>query len=307
MKFIRGLHQFKEPLAESVITIGNFDGVHLGHQKLIEKVVQLAKMQKIPSVLIAFEPHPKEFFSKKPNPHLMGLRDKYKKLKQLGIDYFICVHFNAAFAAIEAKDFVEQILLKKLGMRAIVLGDDFRFGARRQGDIELLKHLGGVHGFSVHQQPTLSINGERVSSTRVRKTLAEGDLDLTQQLLGRNYSISGRVTYGDQRGRTLGYPTANIALRPKYVPMTGVFIVQVRGLSDKLLPGVANLGVRPMFPGDNYLLETNIFDFDESIYGRLIEVEFLQKIRGEMIFASLSLLIAQMNQDAALARAYFTN
>jgi riboflavin kinase/FMN adenylyltransferase len=289
-------------ISSCALTIGNFDGVHLGHQALIAEVVNIANALKIPSVLMTFEPHPDEFFTGKSSIRLMRPRDKYQRLHELGIDYVLRVRFNREFSAIDATDFVEDFLLKQLGMRALVIGDDFRFGAKRSGDIHLLEKLSKTRGFSVSQIATLMIDGERVSSTRIRVALAEGNFRLVEKLLGRPYHISGRVTHGDKRGRQLGYPTANIVLPWKNPPIKGVFTVQVKGLSEQAKRGVASLGNRPMFDGARYWLEVHIFDFNQEIYGQLIEVEFLEKLRDEKVFGSVEELIQQMDEDASMAK-----
>lgn len=300
MQLIRGLC-FDQNMAGCALTIGNFDGLHLGHQSLIKEVVRIARARKIPSVLMTFEPHPNEFFAKKSAVRLMSFRAKCQYLSEWGIDYLLCVRFNRKFSEMSALDFVQELLIQKLGVQALVIGDDFRFGAGRLGDVSLLQEFSKSLKFSLSQMPSLFIEGERVSSTGIRQALAEGNLKRVEQFLGRSYSILGRVSYGAQRGRELGYPTANIVIPRNKPAISGVFAVQVKGLSDAPLPGVACLGTRPMFDAGRYILEVHIFDFNETIYGHLIEVEFLEKLRDEKVFGSPEELMAQMDEDARQA------
>lgn len=302
MQLIRGLHNLKDKISHCALTIGNFDGLHLGHQALIQKTIELAREQKIPSVLMTFEPNPNEFFTQKTETRLMRLRDKYQRLSLWGLDYLFCIRFNKAFSQMSAEHFVRDLLLKQLGLQVLVIGDDFRFGAKRLGDAALLEKMSKENNFSLTQIPSLIIEGERVSSTRIRKALAESHFSLVEKLLDRPYSLSGRVSHGDKRGRELGYPTANIILPRRNPPIQGIFVVQVKGLSNHALRAVASLGTRPMFDGKRYLLEANIFDFNHDIYGQLIEVEFLHKLRDEKTFSSLPELIQAIDEDARKAR-----
>ncbi len=306
MKLIRGLYNFPESLSQSVVTMGNFDGVHLGHQELIAKLKQLSKQLNLPSVLVTFEPQPLEFFHRGEKvPRLMRLREKYYALEKYDIDYLWVLRFNAELAAQSPQDFVEKILHKKLGMQACVVGDDFRFGAKRAGDFALLKKLGEQYGYVAKQIPTKIIQTERVSSTRVREALAAADLEVVQQLLDRPYSLCGKVRYGNQRGRDLGFPTANISLHRALVPVSGVFAVRAKRLGKQDYYGVANVGVRPTFDGTRVVLEVHLFDFNQEIYGQHIEVEFLHKLRDEERYDSLEALVRQIKQDVRDARLYF--
>ncbi len=303
MNLIRDVHKH---LSQSVIMIGNFDGVHIGHQQLIHALITASHELKIPSVLLTFEPNPSEFFpSKTPLARLMRFCEKWRCVQNYGIDYFYCMRFNALLANLSPDDFVKKILVDQLGAKKIIIGDDFRFGAKRAGDVETLKTLGKKYGFEVDAIPQAMHNGERISSTRIRNAVKQGDFKTAEALMGRPFTLSGKVSYGSQLGRQLGYPTANIHLNRKHVPMMGIFVVRVHGLSEKLLEGVASIGYRPTFNGKQILLEVHLFDFDELIYGRFITVEFLHKIRDEVKFETVSELIAQIADDVVIAKRFF--
>lgn len=293
-------------LSSSVVTIGNFDGLHKGHQRLIEMVLLSAAELQAPSVFLTFQPNPTELFS----PHypaacLMRFQEKWKALLPYDINYFYAARFNNVFASLSAEDFVKKIVVDQLHAKKIIVGDDFRFGAKRAGDVTLLKQLGEKYHFTVEALSQSLHDNERISSTRVRNALKQGDFETAKQLTARGFTLTGKVSYGNQIGRTLGFPTANIHLRRKQVPMMGIFVVRVAGLSDKPLPGVASIGYRPTFNGKAIVLEVFLFDFDETIYGRRITVEFLHKIRDELRFDSVDALVLQMHQDVKIARAYF--
>jgi len=307
MELIRGTQSSKQPLSGSVVTLGNFDGLHLGHHALIAELKRLAQQYHVSSVVISFEPQPKEFFVREQTvPRLMRWREKYLALMQEGIDYFYSLHFNSDIANFSAEDFVEKILVAQLNMRAVVVGYDFRFGKNRQGDFNLLSVLGKKFKFSVHQVPAVMVRNEPVSSTRVRAALQAGDLELVRELLGRNYTVCGKVIYGQQRGRDLGFPTANINMQRKVVPLSGVFVIRVK-IQDQIYSGVANVGSRPTFNGVGMLLEAHLFNFNRSIYGCNMEVEFLHKLRSEKKFENFEALRAQILQDAQDAKDYFAN
>lgn len=292
-------------LFSSVVTIGNFDGVHLGHQRLIETVVAAARELHSPSVLLTFEPHPTEFFLPlSPAPRLMRFSEKYQEIKKYGIDYFYCLHFNHKLAQLSAEAFVETVLVNQLQAKKMIVGDDFRFGAKRAGDVELLKTLGKKHGFSVEAISQLLYRGDRISSSRVRDAVFEGRFDMVSALTGRAFCLTGRVAYGDQMGRQLGFPTANIHLHRKHVPLSGIFVVHVHGLHNQVLAGVASVGYRPTFHGKKILLEVYLFDFDEMIYGKKITVAFLEKIRDELYFESVPALVEQIKKDVEVAKKY---
>ncbi len=305
MKLIRDPFQQK---LQSVITIGNFDGVHCGHQRLIETLIQSSHDLKLPSVLLTFEPHPTEFFSPiSPAPRLMRFSEKWHFIKTYGIDYFYCLKFNKQLAQLSAEDFVKKVLVDQLGVKKIIIGDNFRFGAKRLGDVTLLKTLGKNYGFDVEAISQSMVRGDRISSSRVRDALHEGNFKMVSELTNHSFCLTGRVAYGDQIGRTLGFPTANIHLHRKQVPLMGIFVVRVHGLKNKILPGVASVGYRPTFDGKKIILEVFLFDFDEVIYGQKITVEFLEKIRDEVYFDSVSKLITQIEKDVEIAKKYFTS
>lgn len=303
MQLIRGLENLKPFLSGTLVTLGNFDGVHLGHQKLIKSLKELKKQHQLPIVVITFIPQPKEFFSKKAMPKAMRLREKYEALKALGVDYLCCLRFDRALADLSAPAFVQSVLLEKFSMRAIVVGYDFHFGAKRGGDFALLQKIGAENDFSVQQISPILINNEIVSSTRLREALQSCDFVLAKQLLGHHYRLCGRVIRGDQRGRELGFPTANIYLQTDSILFSGIFVVRVK-LGAETIKGVASLGVRPTFGGKQLLLETYLFDFNRDIYGQYIEVVFLHKLRDEEWFTDVNALLAQMKIDAEQAKAY---
>lgn len=304
--FIRGLHNLRPWHRGCVATIGSFDGVHLGHQAILRQLRQAANAHGLPSVVIVFEPQPHEFFSGDKAPaRLMRLREKVQALFAAGVDRVLCLQFNQALRSLSAQAFIERILVQGLGIRHLVVGDDFRFGCDRSGDFALLQNAGQQWGFSVSDTCTLLLHGERVSSTRIRGLLEQGKFSAAEELLGRPYSISGRVTYGQQLGRKLGVPTANIHLRRYRSPLQGVFAVSLQ-LADRTYPGVANVGVRPTVSGSNKpILEVHLFDFAEAIYGSSVSVTFYRKLRDEQKFASLEALQAQLQIDIAQARNYF--
>jgi len=305
-KLIRSLDQIQPINQGGVVTIGNFDGVHLGHQALIVEVVKQAKQRGVSSTVITFEPHPFEFFAgdKLTIPRLTRLREKFVQLTEYGVDNVVLLEFNQSLADLSASDFA-KLLQQSLKPCHIVIGDDFRFGQARAGDFQLLAQLGQQLGFSVAAMPTFELEGERVSSTRVRKILAEDDLALAARLLGRPYSMQGRVARGDALGQQLGFPTANIHLHRRLTPVKGIFTVYVHGLADKPLPGAANIGTRPTVCGTRTLLEVHLLDFNQNIYGRYVEVEFCQKLREEERYSSLELLKEQIARDVVATRHYF--
>jgi riboflavin kinase / FMN adenylyltransferase len=309
MKLIRGWHNLKKQLAGSVVTIGNFDGVHLGHQRLLADMNVLSKKYQLPSVLIIFEPHPMEFFLKDKAPaRLMKLREKLIALSSFEIDYVLCLKFNAALAGLSPEAFVIELLVKKLQARSVVVGDDFRFGKKRQGDVTLLKKLGAHYNFSVDQLPTKLQSDERISSTSVRKALAADDLEKAKALLGRPYTLVGKVVHGDKIGRTLGFPTANLYVHRAVVALKGVFVVKAR-INDQgdWIYGVANLGTRPVVAGQRVLLEVFLFDFDSNIYAHNLEVAFLHKIRDEVMLDSLDDLKKMIEHDVVRAMAWLSH
>lgn len=303
MRVLRG---YSTPAsAPTVLTIGNFDGVHLGHAALLERLMQAAKSLNLSPAVLTFEPHPREYFAPGSAPaRLTILREKLELLAACGVETTMICRFNAAFAALSAEEFIAQVLVHGLNVRHLIIGDDFRFGKGRQGDFAFLEAAGRRFGFTVEAMGTIQVNGERVSSSAVRHALTQGDMDHAARLLGRPYMIDGRVVHGDKLGRKLGFNTANIHIRHNPVPMTGVFAVEVEGLGDHPLPGVANLGVRPTVGGTQPLLEVHLFDFNRFIYGAHLTVRFLHKLRAEQKFPDFDALKAQIARDAAAARHY---
>ncbi len=305
MRVFRGIPARAD--APIALTIGNFDGVHLGHRAMIARLTEAACRYELPIAVMTFEPQPQEFFAPDQAPaRLTSLHEKLDILRDCGVDRVYVCHFDFAFAQLAATEFVARILQDGLSVRWLLVGDDFRFGARRSGDFTLLKAVASPSGFEVEAMTSVVAVGERVSSTAIRGRLAEGDLSGAQQLLGRPYSITGRVVDGDKLGAQIGYPTANVQLKRSKAPLSGIFVVEVDGLGPDPLPGVASLGVRPTVKeGGRPTLEVHLFDFDDRIYRRRIGVRFLKKLRDEQKFADLDSLVAQMDKDAAAARQYF--
>lgn len=305
--FIRGLHNLRPSYRGCVATIGSFDGVHLGHQAILQQLQQVANACKLPSVVIIFEPQPHEFFAGDKAPaRLMRLREKVQALLAAGVNRVLCLQFNDALRSLPAEAFVEKVLIDGLGIKHLVVGDDFRFGCDRRGDFALLQTIGSQRGFSVTDTVTLEVAGERVSSTRVRQLLEQGDFASAEQLLGKPYSINGRIAYGQQLGRKLGVPTANVHLRRYRSPLHGVFTVTVKFADGSVYKGVANVGVRPTVTGDKKpLLEVHLFDFSRMAYGAMIDVTFHTKLRDEKKFNSLDELQTQLQTDIAQAKQFF--
>lgn len=291
-----------------MLAIGNFDGVHLGHRALLERLTATARQFDLPAAVMTFEPHPRELFAPEQAPaRLTSLREKLALLDGCGIDEVYLLHFSRRLAELSAAEFIERVLVQGLGVRHLIIGDDFRFGKGRGGDFALLQAAGQRYGFGVEAMHTIEIDGERVSSSAVRDALGQGDLEHAARLLGRPYCISGRVVHGGKIGRKLGWPTANIQLKRKRVALTGVFAVTVSGLDKRHLPGVASLGVRPTLGrGLAPVLEVHLFDFDQEIYGVHVTVHFLHKLREEMKFSSLEALADQIACDVAATRKYFS-
>lgn len=288
----------------SVATIGSYDGVHLGHRRLLDTVLEKARANGLPSVVMSFEPTPKEYFSSESPPaRLMRFREKFEALAAFGIDLFYCPRFDEHMKNIAADTFIRQLLIQTLNIRELVIGDDFRFAKKRQGDVAELKRAGRALGYQVHQVASVLDDGERVSSTAIRKALWTGELDDATRLLGRNYRMSGKVIEGEHVGRQLGFPTANVNLRHRQSPVMGIFAVRVSGLGDERLDAVASVGTRPTFGGTKPILEVHIFDFDEDIYGKYIHVDFVARLRSEQKFDEVEDLVEQMHRDAESARA----
>ena len=303
MELIRGRHNLKPRHRGCALTIGNFDGIHLGHQAVIAQLRARAADLDLPSCVVTFEPHPREFFDPASAPaRLSRLRDKVEGIAALGIDRLLLLRFDAALAALEPQAFIEQLLVQGLGARDVVVGDDFRFGRARRGDYGWLQRAGREAGFAVDAADTRRLDGDRVSSTRVRHALAAGDLGYAARLLGGPYTIRGRVIHGQRLGRTLGFPTANIALDRYRLPLTGVFAVVAWDASGRRLPGVANLGWRPTVGGTRPLLEVHAFDFDGDLYGTHLRVQLHARLRPEERFDSVAAMTERMYEDAREAR-----
>lgn len=302
MRLIRGLH--RPPPPGTVATIGNFDGVHLGHQHLIRTLACRGERLGWPVTVVLFEPQPLEYFFRERAPaRLTRLREKLVRLKDLPVDQVLLLRFNRRLATLPAWDFIERVLAKGLGVRYLVVGDDFRFGRNREGDFALLEAAGVRYRFEVSAAPTFELDGMRVSSTRIREALEQEDMALAQRMLGRTYSMCGRVIAGRRRGRDLGFPTANLDPQRRKSPISGVFAVTVKGVADQPWPGVANVGVRPTVEkGSKVLLEVHLFDFEGDLYDRYLEVFFHHKLRDEMRFASVAALREQIQKDVAKAR-----
>lgn len=304
---VRSIQSITEQQIGCVATIGNFDGVHLGHQALLAETIVMAQELKTASLAITFEPHPYEFFAanKLKIPRLTKMREKWHQFVASGIDHVLILKFNHVLALLPAPQFVEKILYQALHIKHIVVGDDFHFGKDRQGDVGLLTDLGKKFNFTVSVLPTFSIAGERVSSTRIRSALQRNDLNLARMLLGKTYAMMGRVAHGNKLGRDLGCPTANIHVSRRLTPVHGIYTVTVAGIKDHAIPGVASVGSRPTIDGTKTLLEVHLLDFDEEIYGQHVEVFFLEKLRDEERYDNLDLLKIQIMKDIEMAKDYF--
>jgi riboflavin kinase / FMN adenylyltransferase len=305
MRVTRGL-----PAAAAVpaaLTIGNFDGVHLGHQAMLAELKRAAVRLGVPAVVLTFEPHPREFFAPDKAPtRLTSLREKLQLLADYGVDRTHVCRFSYAFAQTPAEEFIERIIARGLGARWLLVGNDFRFGARRAGSIVKLKVAAPRLGFEVAALPAVTIDGERVSSTALRAALAAGNLERAGRLLGRGYSISGRVVAGDGLGRKLGFPTANVQMKRNRPPLAGIFAVRLHGAGRDALRGVSSLGVRPTVKEQGApVLEVHALDYEGDLYRRHVRVEFLRKLRDEEKYADLAALTKQIAVDARNARAYF--
>ncbi|WP_018954715.1 bifunctional riboflavin kinase/FAD synthetase [Thioalkalivibrio sulfidiphilus] len=306
MELIRGAHNLRPRHRGTVATIGNFDGLHLGHQAVLGQLAEKAAELGLPTTVISFEPLPREYFlGDKAPPRLQRFRDKFLALRRFSVDRLLCLRFDRGLAEQEAEAFVEELLVERLGVKYLVVGDDFRFGRKRSGDFQLLQALGQRHGFHVAHMHSFQVDGARVSSTRIREALAAGDMETAQKLLGRPYRLNGRVAHGDKRGRTIGFPTANLRMGPRPLAVRGVYAVEVFGLNGDPVRGVANVGTRPTVGGLENRLEVHLFDVDANLYGRVLHVDLLARIREEQRFESLDALKAQIARDVDQARAFF--
>jgi riboflavin kinase/FMN adenylyltransferase len=311
MKVFRGLPNAASR-APCALAIGNFDGVHRGHQALLAHVREAADKLGVEAAVMTFEPHPREFFARlagdlsKAPTRIANLRDKLQSLSNAGIDRVIVEHFNAHFASMSPQDFVEKVLVQGLHVKWLMVGEDFCYGAKRAGNVAMLIEEGRKYGFHVEALPTVMNEGTRISSSAVRAALAQGEFALAAQLLGHPYAISGHVVHGKKLGRSIGYPTLNLRVAHKRPALSGIFVVQVHGFAEHPLPGVASFGVRPTVEDSGrVLLETHLFDYEEQCYGKIVRVEFLKKLRDEEKFKDLETLTAAIARDEKQARAFF--
>ena len=302
MELIRGLHNLKTQ-SGCVLTIGNFDGVHVGHQEILKKLVLTAKQKGIPSLVISFSVTPESFFGRT-KARLSSFRDKHLFLESLGIDKHLLIRFNKAFSEISAESFINETLVNKISVDHCFIGDDFRFGKDRLGDFSMLKAFSSEKGFSVEKINEVSLKGQRISSSAIRKLLSQGDFKSAEICLGRPFAISGRVAHGEKMGRTIGFPTANISIRRKLSPVLGVYSV-ITKINGTEYIGICNVGKRPTIGGTKVLLEVFIFNFNQEIYGEHVTVIFKQKCRDEVKFNSLDELKSQIKKDVAKSKKYF--
>ena len=307
MKVISSLEDIKEPFAYAVITVGNFDGVHIGHQGLLKEVKKRADKMSGTSIVLTFEPHPLKVLKEKKIPLITPFERKIELIEKLGIDVVICLPFTREFSKVSAREFVEEILLKKIGMKEIVVGYDYTFGHKREGNIDLLKKLGDELGFKVCILGPILVDNMIVSSTRIRNLIMEGELEKVKTLLNRYYQVSGEVIAGhDRGGRLLGFPTANLKLVNEVFPKNGVYVVEVI-YNNKVYGGVTNIGFKPTFGNDALSVETHILDFDQNIYGKKIKLNFIKRLRNEKRFSSIEALAAQIKRDIEEARKILQN
>ncbi|MDF1757618.1 MAG: bifunctional riboflavin kinase/FAD synthetase [Legionellaceae bacterium] len=306
MKLLRTIRKYPEFSEGAVAAIGNFDGVHLGHQYLLDILRNKADNKQLPMIVIIFEPQAREFFQhEKSPPRLSRFREKVQLLERCGVDYVLCLQFNKHLANMQPEAFAQHVIFYELNIKHLVVGEDFRFGHNRAGDYSLLQQLGKDVGCVVEKCPDHAISGERISSTNVRRALACADFKMVEQLLGRKFSMSGKVIYGAAKAREWGMPTANLKLSSAPLPLRGVFCVRVARNGRELLSGVANIGQRPTVDGTKQVLEVHIFDFNESLYGERIEVIFIKKLRDEIKFPSIDALISQIKIDVSEAENFF--
>lgn len=304
MELVRGIHNMRDAHQGCVLTIGNFDGVHLGHQRVIAALIAKAQALNLTPAVMVFEPQPRELFSPDRAPaRLSRLRDKYNLLKKLGVKRLICVNFNREFASQTADYFVEHVLVEKLGIKHLIIGDDFHFGKDRLGNFDMLVKAGEQFGFEVTDTATYKFLDCRISSTAIRSALQNDNLSEAKRMLGRPYSIVGRVVHGAKLGRNIGFPTANVLLKRVVSPVKGVYVVKIK-VNNQDYYGVANIGSRPTVEGVRQQLEVHLFDFKQNLYGQQIEVALLDKIREEQRFNTLDELTKQISKDSEQARNY---
>ncbi len=308
MELIRGLHNLRPRHRGCVATVGAFDGVHLGHQAVLRHLLEKSREYGVPATIIVFEPLPREFFAPLEAPaRIMSFREKFQELRYEGVDRLLRIRFDESLRSMSAQAFIDRVFVDGLAVRYVVLGDDFRFGSDREGDYKFIREQGERYGYEARPTPTETLEGERVSSTRIREALEAADFPLAEKLLGRPYSISGKVVYGRQMGQTIGVPTANLELRRLRAPLSGVYAVEVSGNALEGAMGVANVGVRPTV--DNSIranLEVHLLDRKVHLYGQHIEVTFRRKLRDEKKFNSVTELQENIARDIAETRAWFT-
>lgn len=303
MEFVRGLYNLRPRQSGCVLTIGAFDGVHRGHQEMLRVLREQASRHRLPGVVLSFEPTPREFLARgAPPARLTRFRERFEAFQRYGTDRFVCLRFDDRIRQTEPDAFVTDILVRALDVRHVVVGHDFRFARNLAGNVETLRALGAQFGFGVSEVPPFEVDGERVSSSSIRKMLEAGDVTRAARFLGRPYGITGKVVHGSKLGRKLGFPTANLRLHRRVTPLAGVFAVRVSGQGLHAAPGVASLGTRPVVNGKELLLEAHIFDFSGDLYGRYLTVEFIARLRAELWFPNMDDLVVQMHKDAAQAR-----
>ncbi|MBR2512523.1 MAG: bifunctional riboflavin kinase/FAD synthetase [Halomonas sp.] len=306
MRVIRGLHNLTAAQRGCVATIGNFDGVHRGHQAILEQCREHAARLNVPLTVVVFEPQPREFFAgDQAPPRLTRLREKVRLLRDHGAEQVLCLPFNDTLRSLTGREFIDQVLIEGLGVKHLVVGDDFRFGCDRKGDFNLLETVGQIAGFGVEHTRTFKVDDDRVSSTRVRTLLASGNFDAVARLLGRPYSLHGRVVRDQQLGRTIGVPTANLPLMPQPLTLRGVFAVVAELANGQRYPAVANVGFRPTVGSERPTLEVHLLDYSGDLYGQRLTVYPCAKLRGEAKFDSFDALKTQIEHDQARARRYF--
>lgn len=302
MKVYYDLKEYCDPLPYPVVTLGNFDGIHRGHQEIFRILRQEAEANHGTALVITFFPHPLKVLHPDRAPRLItNIQDRVELMECCGIDHVLCLPFNQEFAGWDAERFVREILARKLGIKRVLVGEDFRFGKNREGGVNFLRKHGDAFGYTVRKIEPVRIDGMEISSTRIRQSIQEGRIRESNAMLGRSYNISGTVVTGDKRGRTLGYPTANLATEAELIPPNGVYAVRVV-LGEERKSGVASLGIKPTFSGKQYSIEAHIFDFDQDIYGRFLRMEFIERIREEKSFPDAHALVAQIDRDAEQAR-----
>ncbi len=303
MRVRRGIAACPDGTPGRAVAIGNFDGVHLGHQAILDVLTQRGRESRVPTAVVCFEPMPKEYFAPRAAPaRLMRLRDKAERIAEAGVDELRVLRFDARLAGLDAGEFVERVLVGSLGAKHVVIGDGFRFGRGRSGDVERLRSAGRAHGFVVDAVAARQEGGRVVSSTRVREALAHGRLEEAKALLGRDFRISGRVIAGARLGRTLGFRTANVRLHRRVPPVAGIYAVRASGAGLTRHPGVASVGTRPTVGGKEWLLETHLFDYEGDLYRERLDVDFIARLRDEIRFPDLESMTAQMQDDARRAR-----